>query len=91
MPKYVIERDLTGIGNLTEAEFKGMAQRSNEISAELGGKVHWLESFIVQNKTYCIYVADNEESIKKHASMGKFPCTSVAKVLRIIDKTTAEK
>jgi hypothetical protein len=90
MPKYIVERDLTGAGKLTPDDLKGMAQRSNQIAKEMGNSVHWIESYVTDNRVTCIYIAPNDEAIQEHAKKGKFPCTNVTKVLNVIDRTTAE-
>lgn len=90
MPKYIIERDLSGAGKLTKEELKGMAQRSNAIAADLNPTVHWLESYVTQDKIFCVYIAPNDQQIAEHAKKGKFPCTKISKVESMIDRTTAE-
>lgn len=90
MPKFIIERDLSGAGDLSESDFKGMAQRSNEIAKDMDPPVHWIESYVTGDKVFCVYVAENEEQMKEHAEKGKFPCTNVAKIVKVIDRTTAE-
>ncbi|MGE0527418.1 MAG: DUF4242 domain-containing protein [Bdellovibrionales bacterium] len=90
MPKYIIERDLSGAGKIPKEELKAIAQRANKIAAEMDNRVTWLESFITDDRLYCVYIAPDAESIREHATKGKFPCTRVSEVRGIIDKTTAE-
>ena len=89
MPKFVIERELPGAGKLSDQEVKGISQKSCGVLAEMKG-VQWLQSFVTDDKIYCVYIAPDEASVRAHASKGGFPANSVAKVRRIIDPTTAE-
>lgn len=90
MPKYIIERDLQGAGKLSQADLKGMAQRSNQMAAELSPTVHWLESYVTADKIFCVYISPDDKQIEEHAKKGKFPCTKISKVESKIDRTTAE-
>lgn len=90
MPKYVIERVVPGAGKLTPAELKAMSQRSCDVLNELGPRIQWVESYVTDNKLYCVYVAPNEEMIHEHARRGGFPANHVAQVKAIIDSTTSE-
>ena len=90
MPKYVIERVVPGASNLTPAELKAMSQRSCNVLNELGPQIQWVQSYVTDNKLYCIYIAPNEELIQEHARLGGFPANQVAQVKTIIDSTTAE-
>ncbi|MBL4724789.1 MAG: DUF4242 domain-containing protein [Lutibacter sp.] len=90
MPKYVIERDLPGAGNLTSDELKGISQTSCKVLKEMGTDIQWVESYVTENKVYCVYISPNEDRIKEHANLGDFPITSISKVSAIIDLTTAE-
>ncbi len=90
MPKYVIERPLPGAGALPDDELEGISQTSCEVLDAMGGRAQWLESFVTDDKIYCVYVADDEAALREHASAGGFPCTEVNRVRRIIDPTTAE-
>jgi hypothetical protein len=90
MPKYVIERVVPGAGKLTAAELKAMSQRSCDVLNELGPRIQWIESYVTDNKLYCVYVAPNEEMIHEHARRGGFPANHVAQVKTIIDSTTSE-
>jgi hypothetical protein len=90
MPKYVIERVVPGAGKLTPGELKAMSQRSCNVLNELGPQIQWVQSYVTENKLYCIYIAPNEELVHEHARMGGFPANHVAKVTTLIDPTTSE-
>ena len=90
MPKYVIERDLANAGQLSAADLAGISQKSCDILEQLGPKIQWLESYVTDNKIYCVYIAPDENIIRKHAEMGEFPVTAVNQVKVIIDPTTAD-
>lgn len=89
MPKYVIERNIPGAGKLTPQELKGISQKSCSVLNDLGPKIQWLESFVTDDKIYCVYIAPDEATVRKHAELGGFPANSVAAVRTIIDPTTA--
>lgn len=90
MPKYVIEREIPGAGDLTAGELSGISQKSCSVLSSLGPQVQWLHSYVTDNKIYCVYIAPNEELIKEHANQGGFPANSVSEVKSTIDPTTAE-
>jgi len=90
MPKYVIERTLPGAGRLTTDELRGIAHRSNEVLDAMAGRAQWLHSYVTDDKLYCVYIADEEASVREHAACGPFPCDTVNHVRRIIDPTTGE-
>jgi len=90
MPKFVIEREIPKVGNLTPQELQGISQKSCGVLQKLGPQVQWLESFVTDDKIYCIYIAPNEEMVREHARQGGFPANSVAQVRRVIDPTTSE-
>lgn len=90
MPKYVIEREIPGAGQLTREELKGISQKSCGVLANLGPRVQWVESFVTADKVYCVYVAPNEELVREHARQGGFPANRVSEVVAMIDPTTAE-
>lgn len=90
MPKYVIEREIPGAGNLTADQLKSISQTSCGVLSKLGPQIQWVNSFVTGDKIYCIYIAPNEEMVLEHASQGGFPANSVAKVITVIDPTTAE-
>ncbi len=90
MPKYVIERELPGAGQLTAEQLKGISQTSCGVLSKLGPQIQWVQSYVTDDKIFCIYNAPNEELIRDHAKQGGFPANSVSKVAAIIDPTTAE-
>ena len=90
MPKYVIEREIPGAGNLSAADVKGIAQTSCGVLSKMGTEVQWLESFVTPDKIYCVYIAPNEELVREHAAKGGFPANRVSEVKLTIDPTTAE-
>lgn len=90
MPKFVIERDIPGAGNLTERDLKALSQKSRKVISELGAEVQWLQSYVTGDKFYCVYIAPNEELVREHARQGSFPINRVSQVTSIIDPTTAE-
>ena len=90
MPKYIIEREIPGAGNLTSAELKAISQTSCGVLEKLGPQINWVHSYVAGDKIYCIYIAPNEEMVREHAKLGGFPATLVSVVSEIIDPVTAE-
>lgn len=90
MPKYVIEREIPGAGNISAADLKAISQKSCGVLQGLGPQIQWVESYVTADKIYCIYIAPNKEMVREHAVQGGFPANSVAEVHTIIDPTTAE-
>jgi hypothetical protein len=90
MPKYVIERQVPGAGNLSSDELKAISQTSCGVLRKLGPEIQWVHSYVTGDKIYCVYIAANEQLVRQHASQGGFPANSVAEVKSIIDPTTAE-
>ncbi|WP_293893314.1 DUF4242 domain-containing protein [Flavobacterium sp.] len=90
MPKYVIEREIPGAGDLTPEQLKGISQTSCGVLSKLGPQIQWVESFVTDDKIYCVYIAPNEQLIKEHASQGGFPANSISEVKAIINPVTAE-
>ena len=90
MPKYVIEREIPGAGKLTAAELKAISQTSCDVLRKMGSEIQWLQSYVTDDKLYCIYIAPNEEMVREHAKLGGFPANSVSQVATIIDPTTSE-
>ena len=90
MPKYIIERELPGAGDLGDDQVQGISQKSCQVLGKLGPQIQWVESFVTDDKIYCVYIAPNEEIIKKHAEEGGFPANKISKVRRMIDPTSAE-
>jgi Protein of unknown function (DUF4242) len=90
MPKYVIEREIPGAGDLTAEQLQGISQTSRGVLNELGPQIQWVQSFVTGDKIYCVYIAPNEEMVREHAARGCFPANSIAEVKNVIDPTTAE-
>ncbi|WP_031434533.1 DUF4242 domain-containing protein [Methylomarinum vadi] len=90
MPKYIIERQIPGAGQLSSEELRQISQKSCCILNDMGPQIQWLESFVTDDKVYCIYIAPNEQSILEHAQRGEFPANSIAQIKTIIDPTTGE-
>ncbi len=89
MKKYVIERDLPGVGGLNQQQLKGAAATSNEALSKLRPRVQWVESFVTADRTFCIYLAEDEAAIHEHAQLSGFPASRIHEVRRMIDPTTA--
>jgi len=89
MKRYVIERNLPGVGGLNRAQLKDAATTSNSALAKLPGKVQWEHSYVVDDKTFCIYLAENEDAVQEHARLSGFPANKVTEVRTIIDPMTA--
>lgn len=90
MPKYVIERDLPGAGDLSLEDLQGIAQKSCSVLNQMGPKIQWVQSYVTADKIYCIYIAHDEQAVREHAQQGGFPANRISAVSRIIDPTTAE-
>lgn len=90
MPKYVIEREIPGAGNLKPQELQAISQKSCGVLRNLGPQVQWVQSYVTDNKIYCVYIAPNAEAIREHARQGGFPANSVSEIKAVIDPTTAE-
>lgn len=90
MPKYVIERELPGAGQLTQQQLQAISQKSCGVLRNLGPEIQWVHSYVTQDKIYCIYNAPNEQLIREHASQGGFPANRISEVTSIIDPTTSE-
>lgn len=90
MPKYVIEREIPNAGKLSADQLHGISQKSCSVLAQLGSQIQWVESFVTDDKIYCVYIAPNEAMVREHARLGGFPANRVSEVKRKIDPTTAE-
>ena len=90
MPKYVIEREIPGAGNLSREELKAISQKSCGVINQMGPQIQWVQSYVTNDKVYCIYNAPNEDMIREHAAPGGFPANSVSKIASIIDPVTGE-
>ena len=90
MPKYVIEREIPGVGELTPDQLQAISQKSCAVLSNLGPQIQWVESYVVDDRIYCVYIAPNEELIREHARQGGFPANRISEVRSIINPTTAE-
>ena len=90
MPKFVIEREIPGAGKLSAADLHGIAQKSCGVLNSMGPKIQWLQSYVTDNKIYCVYIAPDEATVREHARQGGFPANSVARIATVIDPTTSE-
>ena len=90
MPKYMIERDLPGAGKLSAEELQGISQKSNDVISGLGPDIRWLQSFVTDDKIYCVYVAPDQDIIFEHARCGGFPANSVTEIATVIDPSTGD-
>ena len=90
MPKYLIERELPGAGKLSPAELKAISQKSCSVLHNLGPQIQWVQSYVTDDKIYCIYIAPNVELVKQHAEQGGFPANRISEIKVGIDPTTAE-
>jgi hypothetical protein len=90
MPRYIIEREMPGVGGLGSEELQGASQVSNSVLAEMGPEIQWVHSYVTGDKIYCVYLAANETAVKEHALRSGFPANQISEVATIIDPTTAE-
>jgi hypothetical protein len=90
MPKYVIEREIPGAGKLSAQEIQGISQKSCGVLNEMGPQIQWVQSYVTDDKIYCVYIAPNEEMVREHAQKGGFPANRISEVKSVIDPTTAE-
>ena len=91
MPKYLIEREIPGAGNLSKADLQGISQTSCVVLQKMGPEIQWLESYVTGDKVYCVYIAPDEEMIRQHAQQGGFPANRISEIKSVIDPTTAEQ
>lgn len=89
MKRYIIERDIPAVGSFERDQLRGAAQKSNEALGQLAPDIQWVESFVAADKTFCVYLAKNEEVIRRHAEISGFPATKITEVRKTIDPTTA--
>jgi hypothetical protein len=90
MPKFVIEREIAGAGKLGREELRAISQKSCGVLAAMGPKIQWVQSFVTDDKIYCVYIAPDEQAVRQHAKQGGFPADSVARVRTVIDPTSAD-
>lgn len=90
MPKFVIEREIPGAGKFSPEQLKAISQTSCGVLREMGPQIQWLHSYVTDDKIYCVYIAPDEDSVKKHAQMGGFPANKISQIRAVIDPTTSE-
>lgn len=90
MPKYVIEREIPGAGDLSPQQLQEVSQASCGVLADMGPKIQWVQSYVTDDKLYCVYIAPDKETVREHATRGNFPANHIEEVKTIIDPTTAE-
>lgn len=90
MPKFIIEREIPGAGDLSQAELQQISQKSCSVLQEMGPGIQWLESYVTDDKVYCVYIAPDAKTVREHAERGEFPANSIAEVKTVIDPTTGE-
>ena len=90
MPKYVIEREIPGAGEMTMDELKAISETSCNVLSNMNTGIQWVHSYVTDNKIFCVYIADNKELILEHAAKGGFPANAIREVSKVIDPTTAE-
>ena len=90
MPKFVIEREIPGVGQLSPQQLQAISQKSCAVLRNLGPEIQWLHSYVTSDKIYCVYIAPNEELVRKHAREGGFPANRISEVKTVIDPTTSE-
>jgi hypothetical protein len=90
MPKFVIEREIPEVGKLSSAQLQAISQKSCGVLQELGPQIQWVESYVTDDKIYCIYIAPDEDTVRRHAQQGGFPANRISRIRSTIDPTTAE-
>jgi hypothetical protein len=90
MPKFVIEREIPGAGQLSQQELHAISQKSCSVLQEMGPRIQWQESFVTGDKIYCVYIAPDEATVREHARKGGFPANAVSRVTSVIDPTTGD-
>ena len=90
MPKYVIERELPDAGKLSAEQLRAISQKSRAVLQNLGPEIQWIQSYVTDDKIYCVYVAPNRDMIQQHAEQGGFPANRISEIKQVIDPTTAE-
>jgi hypothetical protein len=91
MPKFVIERDIPNAGKLSPEELRAISQKSCGVLRNLGPQIQWVQSYVTDDKVYCVYIAPNKEMVQEHAKQGGFPANRISEVKSVIDPTTAER
>ena len=91
MPKFVVEREIPNAGKLSPEELRGISQKSCGVLRNLGPQIQWVQSYVTDDKVYCVYIAPNKEMVQEHAKQGGFPANRISEVKSVIDPTTAER
>jgi Protein of unknown function (DUF4242) len=91
MPKYLIEREIPNAGSLSPDQLQAVSQKSCSVLRSMGPDIQWVQSYVTDNKVYCVYIAENEQAIRKHAEQGGFPANKISEIKTMIDPTTAEE
>jgi hypothetical protein len=91
MPKFVIEREIPNAGKLSPEELRGISQKSCGVLRNLGPQIQWVQSYVTEDKVYCVYIAPNKEMVQEHAKQGGFPANRISEIKSVIDPTTAER
>ena len=90
MPKFLIEREIPNAGDLSPSDLQGVAQKSCSVLRGMGPQIQWVQSYVTDNKVYCVYIAESEQAIREHAKAGGFPANKISEIRTMIDPTTAE-
>jgi len=90
MPKFVIERDIPGVGKLSPQQLQAISQKSCAVLQEMGPRIQWIQSYVTDDRIYCVYIAPDEDTVRKHAQQGGFPANRISQIRSMIDPTTSE-
>lgn len=90
MPKFIIERDIPEAGKLSPQQLQAISQKSCGVLREMGPQIQWVQSYVTDDRIYCVYIAPDEDAIRKHAQQGGFPANRISRIRSVIDPTTAE-
>jgi len=90
MPRFVIEREIPGVGKMSPEELQGVAKQSCDVLRSMGPEIQWQQSYISDNKTYCVYIAPDEKAVRQHAEKSGFPANKISRIESVIDPTTSE-
>lgn len=90
MPKFVIERDIPGVGKLSPQQLQATSQKSCGVLREMGPQIQWIQSYVTDDKIYCVYIAPDEDAVRKHAQQGGLPANRISRIRAVIDPTTSE-
>jgi hypothetical protein len=90
MPKFVVERDIPGVGKMSPQQLQAISQKSCAVLQEMGPQIQWIQSHVTDDKIYCVYIAPDEDAVRSHAQQGGFPANRISRVRAVIDPTTSE-